>query len=309
LTSSLRRLFVPLLSVAVLSGCGGQVNMAQLNARELFDLGMQRYQKHKYLGAIEALQAAIFNFPGESHVDTAQYYLALSYFGNRDYVLAQTEFNRLQVNYPASAFAPQAQLMKAVSFFKGTPKHYGLDQTNLHTAVTQFEDFLIDYPESEAVPEARAYLKEAKTRLARKLFESGTIYTRLRDYYAARVYFQKVIDDYTETPYAADATYQIAESYFQQKNWDEAHTKFQNFQVIWPEHKWAIKAGERSCQAAFRGGKEAFEAGDMALAATRFERFRAVCGQDVKMLREVDAYLARIGTVPTTKADSAHAGS
>ena len=309
MTSSLRRLFVPLLSVAVLSGCGGQVNLAQLNARELFDLGVQRYQKHKYLGAIEALQAAIFNFPGESHVDTAQYYLALSYFGNRDYVLAQTEFNRLQVNYPASAFAPQAQLMKAVSFFKGTPKHYGLDQTNLHTAVTQFENFLIDYPESEAVPEAKAYLTEAKTRLARKLFESGTIYTRLRDYYAARVYFQKVIDDYTETPYAADATYQIAESYFQQKNWDEAQTKFQNFQVIWPEHKWAIKAGERSCQAAFRGGKEAFEVGDMALAATRFERFRAVCGQDAKKLREVEAYLARIGTVPTIKVDSTHAGS
>jgi outer membrane protein assembly factor BamD len=309
LTPSLRRLFVSLLIAAVLSGCGGQVNLAQLNARELFDLGMQRYQKHKYLGAIEALQAAIFNFPGESHVDTAQYYLALSYFGNRDYVLAQTEFNRLQVNYPASAFAPQAQLMKAVSFFKGTPKHYGLDQTDLATAVKQFEDFLVDYPEDEAVPEARAYLTEAKTRLARKLYESGTIYTRLRDYYAARVYFQKVIDDYTETPSAAEATYQIAESYFQQKNWDEAHTKFQNFGVIWPEHKWAIRAGERSCEAALRGGKEAFENGDLAVAKTRFERFRDVCGQDAKKLRQVEEYLARIGTVPTVKVDSTHAGS
>jgi len=309
LTTLPRSLIVPLLCAAVLSGCGSEIKLAQMGARDLFDLGMQRYQKNKFLGAIEAFQAAIFNFPGESHVDTAQYYLALSYFGNRDYVLAQTEFNRLQVNYPASAFAPQAQLMKAVSFFKGTPKHYALDQTDLQTAVTQFEDFLTDYPESDAVPEARTYLSEARTRLARKLYESGIIYTRLHDYHAARVYFQKVVDDYTSTSFAADATYQIAESYFQQKNWDEAHTRFENFRTIWPEHKWAARAGERSCQAVFRGGKEAFEAGDLALARTRFERFRTVCGQDGKKLREVEEYLARIGDVPTVKADSTNAGS
>jgi outer membrane protein assembly factor BamD (BamD/ComL family) len=206
-------------------------------------------------------------------------------------------------------FAPQAQLMKAVSFFKGTPKNYGLDQTDLQKAVTQFEDFLIDYPESDAVPEAKAYLSEARTRLAHKLYESATIYARLHDYHAARVYYQKVVDDYTSTSYAADATYQIAESYFQQKDWDEAHTRFENFQTIWPEHKWAARAGERSCQAVFRGGKEAFEAGDLPLAKTRFERFRTVCGQEGKKLREVEEYLVRIGDVPTVKVDSTHAGS
>lgn len=309
MTSLQRSLIVPLLCAAVLSGCGSEIKLAQMSARDLFDLGMQRYQKKKYLGAIEALQAAIFNFPGESQVDTAQYYLALSYFDNKDYVLAQTEFNRLQVNYPASAFAPQAQLMKAVSFFKGTPENYGLDQTDLQTAVTQFEDFLVDYPESEALPEAKTYLNEARTRLAHKLYESGIIYTRLHDYHASRVYFQKVVDDYTSTSFAPDATYQIAESYFQQKNWDEAHTRFENFRTIWPEHKWAVRASERSCQAVFRGGKEAFEAGDMALARTRFERFRTVCGQDGKKLREVEEYLVRIGDVPAVKADSTHAGS
>ena len=309
MTSLFRNLIAPLLCVAVLSGCGHNVNLAQLGARELFDLGMERYQKHKYLGAIEALQAAIFNFPGESHVDTAQYYLALSYFANEDYVLAQTEFNRLLVNYPASTFAPQAQLMKGVSFFKGTPKHYGLDQTDLQTAITQFEDFLTDYPESDAVPDAKAYLNQAKTRLARKFYESGIIYTRLRDYHAARVYFQKVVDDYTSASYAADATYEIAETYFQQKDWDEAHTRFENFRTVWPEHKWSVRASERSCQAAFRGGKEAFEAGDLALAKTRFERFRLVCGQDDKKLREANDYLSRIGSVPVVEADSTHAGS
>jgi outer membrane protein assembly factor BamD len=290
-------------------GCGGGTNLSRLNGRELYELGMSKYEKGKYLDAIAALQAAIFNFPGESHVDTAQYYLALSYFGNKDYVLAQVEFNRLLVNYPASAFASQSQLMKAVCYFKGTPTNYGLDQTDLETAVTQFQDFLVDYPESDAVPEATRYLNEARSRLARKYYESGIIYIRLHDFRAARIYFQKVVDDYTDTEYAADGSYQIAECYYQEKKWDEAHERFENFKTLWPDHQLAAEAAERSCDAAFRGGREAFEAGDLELARKRFERYRTVCGQDQDRLTEVEQYLQQIGNIPVVEVDSTHAGS
>ena len=307
-TARLPYLFL-LLLVAMLAGCGGKTNLAKLGARELFNLGMEKYQKGKYLDAIDAFQATIFNYPGESQIDTAQYYLALSYFANRDYVLGQVEFNRLITNYPASAFAPQAQLMKAVCFFKGTPKHYGLDQSDLQTAITQFEDFIIDYPESEAVPEANRYLKEARTRLAHKYYENGIVYVRLSDYAAARTYFQTVIDEDTNTEYAADATYQVAETYYRQKDWDKAHELFANFGAIWPEHPWIASAAERSCEAAFSGGEEAFKAGDSALARRRFERFRAACGQDADKLKKVEEYLVLIGHVPVVEVDSADAGS
>jgi len=304
----IRRSVLPLAAL-VLLGCGGGTNLARLNGRELYELGMSKYENGKYLDAIAAFQATIFNYPGESHVDTAQYYLALSYFGNKDYVLAQVEFNRLLVNYPASVFAPQAQLMKAVCFFKGTPTHYGLDQTDLETAVTQFQDFLIDYPESDAVPEATGYLNEARTRLAHKYYENGIVYVRLRDFRAARVYLQKVIDDYTDTEYAADATYQLAECYYQEKKWDEAHERFADFKTIWPNHVLAASAAERSCAAAYRGGVEAFEAGDLELARNRFERYRTVCGHDQETLGKVNEYLQQIGNIPVVEVDSTHAGS
>ncbi|MEW5796740.1 MAG: outer membrane protein assembly factor BamD [Candidatus Zixiibacteriota bacterium] len=298
-----------LLLVVILAGCGGKTNLAKLSSRELFELGMEKYKKKKYLEAIEALQATIFNYPGESQIDTAQYYLALSYFGNEDYVLGQVEFNRLLTNYPASPFAPQAQLMKAVCFFKGTPNHYGLDQTDLQTAITQFEDFILDYPESEAVPEANHYLKEARTRLAHKYYESGIVYIRLSDYTAARTYFQKVIDEYTNTEYAADATYQIAETYYRQRNWDKANELFSNFGTIWPEHRWAADAAERACEAAFQGGEEALRAGESTVARRRFERFRTACGQDTDRLKKVEEYLQMIGNLPVVEVDSTDAGS
>lgn len=295
--------------ISVVTGCGGRINLANFDARELYDRGMEKYADEKHLDAIEAFQTAIFNFPGESLVDTAQYYLALSYFGRKDFVLAQIEFNRLLLNYPGSVFAPNAQLMKAVCFFKGTPRHFGLDQTDLETAVRQFEDFLIDYPESDAVGDAREYLSQAHTRLARKLYESGVVYTRVRDFRAARIYFQKVIDDYTNTQYGADASYQIAETYYHTQDWDEAHERFENFRIVFADHVLVGEAAQRSCDAAYRGGEEAYELGDVSLARTRFERYRTVCGQDEGRLQEVEKYLQSLGTAPVGEADSADAGS
>ena len=291
----------------MLAACGGQMNLTNLSGRELMKIGMEKYDKKKYLRATEAFQALIFNYPGENYVDTAQYYLALSYFGDKSYLLAQVEFNRLLLNYPASAFASQSQLMKAVCFFKGTPEHYGLDQTDLETAVRQFEDFIIDYPESDAIEDARAYLADAHQRLAHKLYASGVLYMRVHDYKAARIYFQRVIDEYTNSEFAPLATYYTAETYLKDQDWDEAHDRFENFKIAFADHELADKAGELACEAAFEGGEAALYEGDTALARTRFERFMTVCGSDPEQAdqaEKVKAYLAGLPAAPVAEADS-----
>lgn len=174
--------------------CGGSVSLATLSATELFELGKEKYEGKKYIKAVEIFQAIVYNYRGESIVDTAQYYLALSYFGAKEYELAQVEFTRLVLNYPSSVYFAHAIFMKAVSFFEATPSHYGLDQADLVTAIKQFEDFIIDYPESELIPDTQKYLLVARTRMAKKFYASGIVYSRMRAYRAASIYFQKVVD-------------------------------------------------------------------------------------------------------------------
>jgi len=290
-------------------GCGGPPDLGVMPARDLFDRGMDQFQREKYLQSIETFQTLVFNYPGESVVDTAQFYLASSYFGEKSYILAAVEFNRLLVNYPSSLFAPRAQLMRAVCYFEGTPKHYGLDQSDLQLAIVQFEDFIIDYPESDAIDDARKYLSIAQNRLARKCYESGVVYVRLRDYRGSRTYFQKVIDEYTETEYAANATFYIADGYFKSGDWDEAHERFENFKIVFPDHEWIDQATERSCEAMIEGGKEAFDDADYELARTRFDRFKLICGGDADKLEEVDEYLQQIGEAPVVETPQENAGS
>ena len=239
-------------------GCGGKKTMTLGSASQLFKSGMEFYNDKKYEKAVESFQMIVYNYPGESVVDTAQYYLALSYFGNEEYALSQVEFNRLIVNYPSSVYVINAQFMKAVCFYEGTPERYDLDQSDLEQAIKLFEDFIIDHPESELMADSQKYLLLAQTRMARKYYESGVVYVRLNAPSSAKKYFQIVIDDYTNTEYAAKATYYIAESEMKLGNYDDALRQFDNFIAVFPDHEWHDKALQMRQDAFFLSAEKAF---------------------------------------------------
>ena len=266
-------LSIPVLAAAILFGCGGQVSTANLSASELYEQGMNEYQNEKYLKAIEYFQAIVYNYPGESVVDTAQFYLAMSYFGNEEYKLASVEFNRLMQNYPASVYAVNAQFMKAVCLYEAAPDHYLLDQTDLQEALTQLEDFVIDNPESELVSDAQQYILEGRTKLAHKAYHSAVVYTRIRAFEAAKIYFQRVIDDYTDTEYAPLATYGMANIAFERKNYDEAEDLFVKFTQAFPEHEMVSEARKKAAEAAFKAARKEYDNGDSNAARDKLQAF------------------------------------
>ncbi len=259
--------------ICLFVSCGGRPVLKNLSAQELFERGKEEYNSKKYLNAIEYFQAVVYNYPGESIVDTAQYYLGLAYFGANEHELAQVEFNRLILNYPSSVYFQHAIFMKAVSFYEGTPHHYGLDQSDLQSAIKQFDDFIIDYPESELLPQAKEYLLKARTRMAKKFYNSAVVYFRMGAYEAAQIYYQKVIDDYTDTEYAPPATYYVAEMQYKQKRYEQARQGFEGFIAVFPEHELAGKANERAPESAFKSGEQAFKQGEYKLAGERLESF------------------------------------
>jgi outer membrane protein assembly factor BamD len=292
----------------LVSGCGGSKSLATMSASELMTKGKWAYDNKKYLKAIELFQTIVYNYPGESIVDTAQYFLALSYFGNEEYELAGVEFNRLIVNYPASPYFEHAIFMKAVSAFESTPRNYGLDQTDLQDAIKQFEDFVIDFPESQLMADARQYLLAARTRMARKFYEAGIVYVRKRAFEAAKVYFQKVIDEYTDTEYAAQASFQYAEMEFKLGRFDEARQKFEDFKKVFPDHELVDKARKKEVEAAFKSGEAAFKNGDYALAEQRLQTFK-INYPDNGRSKKVEEYLEKIHQITKDEAQLNEAGS
>ncbi len=274
-----------------------------MSAQELLQRGKQAHEKKKYFKAIKLFETVVYNYPGASIVDTAQYYLALSYFGNDEYEVAGVEFNRLILNYPSSVYFEHAVFMKAVCAFESTPKHYGLDQTELQNAIKQFEDFLIDFPESQLREDASAYLLTARTRMAKKSYENGVVYNRVRAFEAAKIYFQKVIDDYTDTEFAPKASFQYAEIEFKLGRFDQARRKFEDFRTVFPQHKWVHKASRRIIEAAFKSGEAAFKKEDYALAERKLQAFQENYPNN-GWTKKADKYLKKIQEITKTNSQA-----
>ncbi len=298
------------LTALVLSfaGCGGPPSLTGKPASELWRLGKEAYDKERFVRAVEVFQQIVYNFPGENIVDTAQYYLALSYYSNREYQLAGVEFNRLTLNYPTSKYATSAQFMKAAAFYESTPNSPGLDQSDLTKSIQLFEDFLIDHPESEMIPDAQKYLTIAKTRMATKLFNAALVYTRLGNHKAAGIYYQKVIDEYTSTEPATRAIFSIAEGEYKMRNYDLARDKFDSFARIYPDHQWTPKAKELAAKSTFKAAEVAFTKGDLQTAQTRLESLKHDYPAS-EQIKHADELLARIKEAPVTHEQETKTGS
>lgn len=233
-----------------LTGCVAGGHLATIrSADEYYARGTDFLHRKKNISAITEFQGVVYNYPGDARVDSAQYFLAMAYFNDRNFPLATVEFDRLLASYPSSPLAEASQYMKAASLFEGSPKSPNLDQTDLQKAVRQLSDFLTDNPESPYVPEAQKYLSRGNDRLAARLFAGGMVYYKIHAYDAAGKYFQRVIDDYTSTPYAPRASYHLAEVAFAAGKYQKAIDLFTTFTKAFPDHLLAVRANQRIPQA------------------------------------------------------------
>ena len=279
-----------------------------MTAGELFKLAKVKYDQKKYYRSIELFQNIVYSHAGDPIVDTAQYYLGMSYFGNKEHQLASAEFNRLLINYPASAFAEHAQFMRAASTFESAPKHFGLDQSELNPALQHLQDFVTDHPESPYIADAKALLLAGRTRNARKMYEAAVVYSNTESYKAANIYYQKVVDEYLDTEYAPFAVFMIADGEMRMKHFEVARDKFEGFMRVFPKHIWIGKAKERAAESAFNNCLSAFEAHQYDKAKECFESFKIVYPTD-KRIKEADIYLVKIKEMPVGQPQSGKADS
>ncbi len=227
------------------TGCGGGKANKQLTAEEQFKFAMKKYQDKNYIKAIEGFQKVVYNFSGASNVDSAQYYIAMSYYLDKDYYLAAAEFERLVNMYPGSPFIDNSKYMSGLCYYKSSPGHSGLDQVELVKALEALEDFVTDYPGSDVADDAKATIKIGMERLAKKRYDNGRMYFRLGYYKSAKIYYQSVIDEHTDSEWSALALYYMAEIEIKRNNYTDAQEKFSNFLIVYPEHELSKKAKKK----------------------------------------------------------------
>ena len=193
-----------LAATALLPGCGGSVLPQVHDEGGRLDLARRLYAKGDAALAVEALAPFSTSGSGSANVDEAVYLLGLCHLKMRDFSGAQGDFERLIRDYPESDSAPSAAYRMGEALW-GQSRGPDFDQEYTLRALDQWMQFRHDNPDHWLGPEAMKRIAEARSRLATKLYRTGDLYVKLREFEAARGYFHDVMTEYSDSPLAGDA--------------------------------------------------------------------------------------------------------
>ena len=230
-------------AVSVLAGCGAHVMPEIRTEQERLATARRMVQERHHADAIELLKAYVSGAAGQAQVDEAIYLLGVSYLETRQYPLAQGEFERLVRDYPESDSAG-AGAFRLGEALLGQSRPRDFDQEYTERAVEQWQNYLQLYPGHWLNAEAERRVLLGRTRLGRKMVDAGNLYVKLRQWEPARVYFERVIANYGDTPAAPEADLGLARLDARQGRRSEAIERLRAIEARWAGQAVAREAAK-----------------------------------------------------------------
>jgi len=157
---------------------------------------------------IDVFKAVIKNAPYGDLAAPAQYKIGLYLQEKKLLQEARDEFEKLMNDYPDSEWAKAAQYQIAlVDAQRSTDAQY--DQKITQAAVEGFEGFVKEYPGAELSSQAKEEIQQLREKEAENSFVIAEFYEKQKNYKAARIYYQVVVDDYKNTTWSVKALKKI----------------------------------------------------------------------------------------------------
>jgi outer membrane protein assembly factor BamD len=199
-----------LLALAALAivGCAAHT-LPPIENADTLATARQLIDRRDFTSAIEMLRGYVDRNTGREDVDAAIYLLGEAHLKAKEPALAQVEFERLLRDYPESDSNAAASFQLGAAL-EAQSRSEDFDQEFTMRALDQYERYQREYPSHSKIAEAQAKVASLRSKLARKLTNTGNLYIRLRQPEAARAYFQRVKDDFSDTPLLGDAEIGLA---------------------------------------------------------------------------------------------------
>ena len=200
--------FVPLFLVIlplVIASCTSKSQIRPGDSLEVaYEKALRLYERERYTDATRAFETVLSIGRGTEIAEDSQFLLAESYFKNRDYLVAASEYRRFYTNYPRSEKRIDAEYNEALCYYELSPR-YKLDQTDTFRAIELMQLFIGRYPGTDRATDAANMIDSMRDKLAQKEYSAAELYMRIRSYEAAAVYYDLTIDAYPETTWAEKA--------------------------------------------------------------------------------------------------------
>jgi len=216
-------LLVLVLPLAVMAGLfhhgKAQNPLANLDSKQpdkvLFDRSMD-YMKHsKYEQARTTLQVLINTYPDSEYIARAKLAIGDAWYnegGTTGLAQAEIEYKDFITFFPNMPEAAEAQLKVANIHYRQMEKP-DRDFTHAKRAEEEYQQLILQFPDSKLVPQAKQRLREVQEVLAEREYEIGRFYYMHESWPAAIARLQTAVDTYPLYSKAPEALYTLGDIY------------------------------------------------------------------------------------------------
>ena len=215
--------------------------------RFLFDRGNESLKEEEWVNARTYFQQVVDNYPQSPVRPDAKLGMGDAYLGEgntESLVLAANEFREFLTFYPTSPRADYAQYKLAMSHFRQM-RAAERDQTETAAALKEFDVFFQRYPNSPLTPEVKQNWRIARDRLSDSELRVGVTYARIGVLRGAALRFQALLKEDPNFTHRDEVYYQLAEIYLRSDNKAQAIPFYQRVVDEFTESEFLEKAQKR----------------------------------------------------------------
>jgi outer membrane protein assembly factor BamD len=157
---------------------------------------------------VEIFEAVIKNAPYGKYAPAAQFKIGLARERQKKWSDAIAAYNKLLDRYPKSDYADDAQYQIGYAWYQASsqPEY---DQSAAEKSIEAFQDFAVRYPNSEKLAQALEYVKELNGRRLAGTLNVARFYESQKNFKAAIIYYNEVLQFAPDSPEAAEARQKI----------------------------------------------------------------------------------------------------
>lgn len=227
-----------LILISALIGCSSTKNTEPTSADELFNTGLELFNDEDYIEARKYFETIRLQYPASQYADDAQFYLASVEYAMEEYIVAAFNFNRLRSLHPSSEYNKESLFKAAMCYYELSPT-YDRDQDYTKKAIEAFNTYQRFYPNDNSYSAADKYIKELREKLAEREYSTAILYTKMGYPRSSLIYFESVINDYSDTGFYEAAYYGKIDILTVMGRFDEAKGLIDIFKNLFPVSKYS----------------------------------------------------------------------
>ncbi len=227
-----------------------------------YEVAKQYYAEGMYNRAALLIQDVLSVLKGTDQGEESLYLSGLCNMKAHSYDAASTIFRKYYQTYPRGKYVEEARYNCGLSLYYITPEPK-LDQTETYQAVTEFQNFIENFPSSRLRPQAQEMIFKLQDKLVEKEYLSAKLYYDLGTYIgngtngnygACIVTAENAIKNYPYTTRREDfaililrAKFQLAQFSIESKKEERYHNaidEYYGFVTEYPESKYMKEANE-----------------------------------------------------------------